>query len=248
MLSYPPVQGEGRRGHTQPDAQGSDPRRNPDRCLRALRRASAGDRAGPGGPGGGAGHRGDGPGRGRSGGPGRPAHRTARWSGPGGLRPQEGGRRDRHPAPARQPLGGPAGVLRGGAPARHQRALRHPQEPQPATLSRRHPRSRSGLRHRARRHRKDLPGRGGRGGAPDGKKGGADHPLPPGGGSGREARLPARGHGGEGRSLFPSALRRALPSARPREGERPDGARRHRDCPPGLHARTHPEQLLRHPG
>src|SRR2546428_5006627 len=43
----------------------------------------------------------------------------------------------------------------------------------------------------------------------------SDHPLPPGGRGRGKARLPARRHGGEGRSLLPPPVRRPVPSARP---------------------------------
>ena len=55
---------------------------------------------------------------------------------------------------------------------------------------------------------------------PDEQVGGAHRAGAPGGGGGREARLPARRPAGEGRSLPAAALRRALRPARLREGVR----------------------------
>ena len=70
--------------------------------------------------------------------------------------------------------------------------------------------ARTGVRRRARRHRQDLArGRPRRlaAGAGRGRAAGA---VAPGGGGGRAARLPARRHEGQGRSLSAPDLRRAL--------------------------------------
>ena len=73
------------------------------------------------------------------------------------------------------------------------------------------------------------------------------HPVAAGGGSRRAARLPARRHAREGRSLSATDLRRAV---------RPDGCphrraraavRRDRDRAARLHARPHPVQCRGHP-
>ena len=76
----------------------------------------------------------------------------------------------------------------------------------------------AGVRHRPRRHRQDLARGRARGAAVRAQGGRPHRPVAAGGGSRRAARLPARRHAREGRSLSAADLRRAL---------RPDG-RAHR--------------------
>ena len=94
------------------------------------------------------------------------------------------------------------------------------------------------LRARAGGHGQDLC-RGGAGGAAiDQRLGRPADPVAAGGGGGRAARLPARRHEGEGRSLSPPALRRALRHAADRAGRAADRVRRDRDRADRLHARA----------
>ena len=97
---------------------------------------------------------------------------------------------------------------------------------------------RAGLRHRPCGHRQDLSGRGGRGDDVHLGRGGEDHPVAPGGGSGRTAGLPARRHEGKGRSLHAAALRRAERFPAVETGGKADPGKADRDRAPGLHARA----------
>ena len=93
------------------------------------------------------------------------------------------------------------------------------------------------------RHRQDLARRRPRRIAPGAGPGGAPHPEPSGGGSRRKARLPARRHAREGRSVSASDLRRAYDFMEARHVERPPD-RHDRDRSPRLHARAHAHQLI----
>ncbi len=85
----------------------------------------------------------------------------------------------------------------------------HPaQDGQPAGVRRTDRRVHGGLRHRARRHRQDLPGHGQGGPGPAGQGDQPHHPHPAGGGGRRAAGLPARLAQREDRSVPPAALRR----------------------------------------
>ena len=106
---------------------------------------------------------------------------------------------------------------------------------------------RAGVRHRPGRHRQDLARGRPRGAAVRAQGGRPHHPVAAGGRGRRAARLPARRHAREGRSLSAADLRRAL---------RPDGCahrraraadRRDRDRAARLHARPHAGQCRRHP-
>ena len=79
-----------------------------------------------------------------------------------------------------------------------------------------------------------------------GKRRPAD-PVAPGGRGGRAPRLSSRRHEGEGRSLSPPALRRALRHAPDRAGRAPHRFGRDRDRSARLHARPHPQRRLHHP-
>ena len=103
------------------------------------------------------------------------------------------------------------------------------------------------LRDRPGRHRQDLPrGRDG-GRRARGARGQPDHPHPTRGRGRRAARLPARRHPGEGRPLPAPAVRRALRHARPRAGARLLRPRGDRGRAAGIHARPHPQRLVRDP-
>ena len=88
-----------------------------------------------------------------------------------------------------------------------------PSAPRTAAPGRLHRRcwldARAGLRHRPGRHRQDLSGGRHGGGPAQAGRGRPHHPVAPGGRGRRAARLPARRHEGEGRSLSAAALRRA---------------------------------------
>ena len=84
------------------------------------------------------------------------------------------------------------------------------EERQPAAVSRRDRQARHRLRHRAGRHRQDLPGDGAGGVVPAGQEAcQPHHPGAAGGRGGREARVPARRPAGEGQPVPAAALRRA---------------------------------------
>ncbi len=72
-------------------------------------------------------------------------------------------------------------------------------------------------------------------------------PVAPRGRGRRAAGLPSRRHEGEGRSLSPPALRRALRHAPDRAGRAAHRIGRDRDRADRLHARPHPERRLHHP-
>ena len=121
------------------------------------------------------------------------------------------------------------------------------QDAEPEALRRRDRQAHDRVRHRARRHRQDLPRDGqGRAGAAV-QEGQPDHPDPAGRRGGGAARLPARHAQREDRPLPAAAVRRAARHARP--GDDPQAARgRHdRGRPAGLHARAHPQRRVHHP-
>ena len=152
---------------------------------------------------------------------------------------RSGGRRARG---RREPGGDPR--RRRLAPPQHQGRA---ENAEPETLRRLDPPQHDHLRDRPGRHRQDLPrGRDGGRGA-DRTQSPADHPHPARGRGRRAARLPARRHPGQGRPLPAPALRRALRHARPRPRQRLLRAQRDRGGAARLHARPHPQRLLRDP-
>ena len=95
------------------------------------------------------------------------------------------------------------------------------------------------LRARPGRHRQDLSRRRPGGVAADQRQRRPADPVAPRGRGRRAPRLPARRHEGEGRSLSPPALRRALRHAPDRAGRAPHRLGRDRDRADRLHARPH---------
>ena len=132
-------------------------------------------------------------------------------------------------------------LTRGGQEARRA------EDRQPAQVSRRDRGERHRLRHRSGRHRQDLPGDGAGGRVPDRQEGQPHHPGAAGGRSGREARVPAGRHAGEGEPVPAAALRRALRHARHRAGGALHRARHDRDRADRVHARPHAQRRVRHP-
>ncbi|CAA9492343.1 MAG: Phosphate starvation-inducible protein PhoH, predicted ATPase, partial [uncultured Sphingomonas sp.] len=106
---------------------------------------------------------------------------------------------------------------------------------------------RADLRARPGWDREDLSGGSAGGVAADQRQRRPADPLPACGRGRRAARLPARRHEGEGRSLSPPALRRAVRHAADRAGRAADHLGRDRDRPDRLHARAHAERRLHHP-
>ena len=121
----------------------------------------------------------------------------------------------------------PAEVLTLDILSRRGKTIR-PEDAEPEALCRRDRREHHRVRHRPRRHRQDLPGDGqGRQRITD-QAGQPDHPHPPGGGSRRAPRLPARHAEREDRPVSAAAVRRAArhdgsgvdPKADERRGDR----------------------------
>ena len=147
------------------------------------------------------------------------------------------------------PSGAP--TPRAGARAEHHLPARahHPaQDAEPEALRRRHRPAHHRLRHRAGRHREDLPGDGQGGAGAAGQAGQPDHPDPAGGGGGGAAGLPARHPVGQDRPVPAAAVRRAARHARPGVDPAADGRRDDRGRAAGVHARTHAQRRVHHPG
>ena len=130
-----------------------------------------------------------------------------------GQRPRRGRCRRRDPAGDRARLavrlrsGDARAELRGDQPAQAPGARAH------RRAGRLYPRAqapRAGVRHRPRRHRQDLARGRACGGAVRAQGSRPHHPVAAGGRGRRAARLPARRHAREGRSLSAADLRRAV--------------------------------------
>ena len=102
------------------------------------------------------------------------------------------------------------------------------------------------FRHRPGRHRQDLARGRACGLAVRAQGSRSHHPVAAGGGSWRAARLPARRHAREGRSVSAPDLRRAVRPDGPARRRARDGGERDRDRAARLHARTHAAQCGGH--
>ena len=127
---------------------------------------------------------------------------------------------------------------------RHLAAQAHRARPHCGT-GRLYPRAQAslaGVRHRARRYRQDLACGRACGVAVRAQGSRPHHPVAAGGGSGRAARISARRHAREGRSVSAPDLRRPVRPDGHAHCRARDGGRRDRDRPARLHARTHAAQ------